>query len=118
MLLKIDLFHKSGTGHAFVSPVDLYETSIISDFNAERQQMSSKSQKRQNQNCASGQTDDLAANSCSAIPTSSREEQEELIRERAYELWEAAGRPEGDIAREKFWADAELELLSAAARES
>lgn len=80
--------------------------------------MSSKSPKSQTLNCASRAKDSLADVSCSALQQTSREEQAELIRVRAYELWEAAGRPEGDVARDKFWADAEDELLSCAARES
>jgi hypothetical protein len=35
---------------------------------------------------------------------------EEDIRERAYELWKAAGGPGGDM--EKFWYEAEKQLLA------
>ena len=42
----------------------------------------------------------------------SPEERFRLIQIRAYGLWEQAGRPGGDAARERFWCDAESEVLA------
>lgn len=42
------------------------------------------------------------------------EEQIQLTQIRAYELWEAAGRPEGAAAREGFWYEAEKDLAKSA----
>ena len=42
----------------------------------------------------------------------STEERSRLIRERAYGLWEQAGRPDGDAARERFWCEAEAEITA------
>lgn len=47
------------------------------------------------------------------IPASQKmsdEEQTRLTQIRAYGLWEKAGRPEGDTAREQFWCEAEKEI--------
>jgi Protein of unknown function (DUF2934) len=40
-----------------------------------------------------------------------------LIQIRAYGLWEQAGRPGGDAARERFWCDAESEILASQAKD-
>ena len=45
----------------------------------------------------------------------SPEERFRLIQIRAYGLWEQAGRPGGDAARERFWCDAESEVLASQA---
>lgn len=45
----------------------------------------------------------------------SPEERFRLIQIRAYGLWEQAGRPDGDAARERFWCDAESEILASQA---
>jgi hypothetical protein len=42
----------------------------------------------------------------------SAEERSRLIQIRAYGLWEQAGRPGGDAARERFWCEAEMEILA------
>lgn len=42
----------------------------------------------------------------------SAEERSRLIQIRAYGLWEQAGRPGGDAARERFWCEAETEVLA------
>lgn len=42
----------------------------------------------------------------------SAEERSRLIRERAYGLWEQAGRPGGDADRERFWCEAEAEVIA------
>jgi hypothetical protein len=42
----------------------------------------------------------------------SPEERYRLIQIRAYDLWEQAGRPGGDAARERFWCEAESEILA------
>jgi hypothetical protein len=44
--------------------------------------------------------------------TINAEEQFRLIRERAYGLWEQAGRPGGDGDRERFWCEAEAEVVA------
>ena len=44
--------------------------------------------------------------------TISAEERSRLIQERAYGLWEQAGRPGGDAARERFWCEAEREIMA------
>lgn len=44
--------------------------------------------------------------------TVSAEERSRLIQVRAYGLWEQAGRPGGDAAREQFWCEAEAEVLA------
>ena len=41
----------------------------------------------------------------------SAEEQSQLTQIRAYGLWEQAGKPSGDAAREQFWCDAEKEIM-------
>jgi hypothetical protein len=40
----------------------------------------------------------------------SDEEQLRIIQVRAYSLWEKAGHPEGEAAKEQFWCEAEQEL--------
>lgn len=44
--------------------------------------------------------------------TISAEERSRLIQARAYGLWEQAGRPGGDEARERFWCEAEAEVMA------
>jgi hypothetical protein len=39
------------------------------------------------------------------------EERFRLIQARAYALWEQAGKPDGDAARQRFWCEAEKEIL-------
>lgn len=36
----------------------------------------------------------------------------ERVQSRAYKLWEEAGKPDGDVAREQCWRQAECELLA------
>ncbi len=48
----------------------------------------------------------------------SPEERFRLIQIRAYGLWEKAGRPDGDAARERFWCDAESEILASQATDA
>ena len=45
----------------------------------------------------------------------SEEERSRLVQVRAYGLWEQAGKPGGDAARERFWCDAESEILASQA---
>jgi hypothetical protein len=40
----------------------------------------------------------------------SEEEQTRMIRVRAYSLWEKAGHPDGEAAKEQFWCEAEQEI--------
>lgn len=77
--------------------------------------MSSNSQKKQKSICTTEKKNGSEVTSCSTSEKVSLEKQAQLIRVRAYELWEQAGRPEGDVAREKFWTEAESELLTCAA---
>lgn len=44
--------------------------------------------------------------------TISAEERSRLIQVRAYGLWEQAGRPDGDTTRERFWCEAEAEIMA------
>ena len=57
----------------------------------------------------------LAEESAPAGQEVSAEERSRLIQIRAYGLWEQAGRPGGDAARERFWCDAESEILASQA---
>jgi hypothetical protein len=43
-------------------------------------------------------------------------ERSHLIQVRAYGLWEQAGKPDGDASRERFWCEAEKELMASHAR--
>jgi DUF2934 family protein len=47
----------------------------------------------------------------------SEEERSRLIQVRAYGLWEQAGKPDGDAARERFWCEAEKEIMASHARD-
>jgi hypothetical protein len=40
------------------------------------------------------------------------EEQSNLIQIRAYGLWEAGGRPAGEEAKDRFWNEAEKEIVA------
>ena len=51
-----------------------------------------------------------AGKSAPAGEKASDEERTRLTQIRAYDLWEQAGRPEGDVAREQFWSEAENEI--------
>jgi hypothetical protein len=42
----------------------------------------------------------------------SEEERSRLIEVRAYDLWEKAGKPDGDEMREQLWCTAEKEILA------
>lgn len=44
--------------------------------------------------------------------TINAEERFRLVQVRAYGLWEQAGRPGGDAARERFWCEAEKEVMA------
>jgi Protein of unknown function (DUF2934) len=54
----------------------------------------------------------LAEKTAPAGQEVSAEERFRLIQIRAYGLWEQAGRPGGDAARERFWCEAETEILA------
>jgi hypothetical protein len=45
----------------------------------------------------------------------STEEHSRLIQARAYSLWEQAGKPSGDAARERFWCEAEKNVMASQA---
>ena len=45
----------------------------------------------------------------------SDEERSRLIQVRAYGLWEQAGKPDGDTARERCWCEAEKEIMASRA---
>jgi hypothetical protein len=53
---------------------------------------------------------DILANAVKSVFKETSAISEDLVRERAYILWEAAGRPEGDGV--EFWLMAERELAS------
>ena len=45
------------------------------------------------------------------VPKLSEEKRARLIQVRAYELWEQGGKPDGNAASERFWCEAEKEIL-------
>jgi hypothetical protein len=45
----------------------------------------------------------------------SEEERSRLVKVRAYSLWEQAGKPDGDAARERCWCEAENEITASRA---
>ena len=47
----------------------------------------------------------------------SAEERSRLIQVRAYGLWEQAGKPDGDATRERFWREAEKEIMASHGRD-
>jgi hypothetical protein len=49
--------------------------------------------------------------------TANAEERFRLIQVRAYGLWEQADRPDGDAARERFWCEAEAEVMASHAND-
>ena len=46
-----------------------------------------------------------------------QQERLSLIKIRAYGLWEQAGKPDGDSARERFWNEAERKVLASETRD-
>jgi hypothetical protein len=44
------------------------------------------------------------------------EQRSRLIQLRAYCLWEQAGKPDGDAAQERFWCEAEKEIMASYGR--
>lgn len=54
----------------------------------------------------------LAGEVAHARQKSSDEEQFRLTQVRAYDLWEQAGKPDGDEARDRFWFEAESEMVT------
>jgi hypothetical protein len=42
----------------------------------------------------------------------SSEEEFQMVQMRAYYLWDQSGRPDGDAARERFWLQAEREVVA------
>ncbi len=79
--------------------------------------MSTKTRKQRHQAEASNGVVrmDLTASAAPARQALSAEERLRLIQLRAYDLWEQAGRPGGDEARERFWCEAEKEILASQA---
>jgi hypothetical protein len=59
----------------------------------------------------------LAMNTDPARQKVSNEERSRLIQDRAYDLWEHAGKPVGDAAREQFWLQAEKEYVASHAKD-
>jgi hypothetical protein len=55
-----------------------------------------------------------AAVPVSVVTATRGEERSGAIRLRAYGLWERAGRPDGEAARERFWCEAEKDLAARA----
>ncbi len=47
----------------------------------------------------------------------SPEQRSRLIHVRAYGLWEQAGKPDGNEARERFWCAAEKEIMASHAKD-
>ena len=79
--------------------------------------MSTKTRRHRHQGHASNGNlqEGPAENTAHAGQEVSAEERFRLIQIRAYGLWEQAGRPGGDAARERFWCDAESEILASQA---
>lgn len=46
------------------------------------------------------------------VPKLSEEKRARLIQVRAYELWERGGKPDGNAASERFWCEAEKDILA------
>ena len=46
-----------------------------------------------------------------------KDERSDLIQVRAYGLWEHAGRPHSDASRERFWCEAEKEIMASQGRD-
>lgn len=57
-------------------------------------------------------TDGSAAKILLDVPKVSKEERDGLIQVRAYELWEQAGKPDGNCDSERFWCEAEKEIMA------
>jgi len=80
--------------------------------------MSTKKREHQHANHTShtekrGGTNDKPA---PMLHEASDEEHSRLIQVRAYTLWEQAGKPSDDAAREQFWCEAEKEIMMSPAR--
>ena len=56
-------------------------------------------------------TEDSAEKLNPARQKVSEDERSQLIQVGAYGLWEQAGKPDGDAAKERFWCEAEQEIL-------
>jgi len=54
----------------------------------------------------------LAEDPAPAGANASEEERSRLTQVRAYGLWEQAGKPDGDAARDRFWFEAEKEIMA------
>ena len=74
--------------------------------------MSTKTRERHDLGHGSNaRTTDGGAHKCApASPKVCDEERTRLTQIRAYDLWEQAGRPDGDAVRERFWSEAEKEI--------
>jgi hypothetical protein len=60
--------------------------------------------------------EESAANAAAARHAIGAEMQSQLISVSAYGLWEKAGKPDGDEARQRFWSEAEQEIIGSHAR--
>ncbi|OWK39813.1 DUF2934 domain-containing protein [Fimbriiglobus ruber] len=58
----------------------------------------------------------LAENTPPFVCSAGEEQRLHSIRVRAYDLWEQAGKPDGDADRERFWSEAESEIRKPPAR--
>lgn len=54
----------------------------------------------------------LAEKPALVAPTINEEERCCLIRVRAYDLWEQAGKPDGHAVSQRFWCEAEQEVMA------
>ena len=52
-----------------------------------------------------------------AQDNASHDEQSQLVKVGAYNLWEQAGKPDGQAAKERFWFEAEQELVTSQLRD-
>ena len=78
--------------------------------------MSTKTRRHRHQGHASSGNlrEGLVENTIHAGRDVSAEERSRLIQERAYDLWEQAGKPGGDAFGERFLCEAETEILDEA----
>ncbi len=76
--------------------------------------MSTKTQARhQQQHAGNGEMNETPAEKpVLDLPKVSEEERCRLIQVRAYGLWEQAGKPDGSSASERFWCEAEKQIMA------
>ena len=77
--------------------------------------------KRTNEHQHAGHAEKSGGTALKPVPARQKvsdEERSRLIHVGAYGLWEQAGKPEGDAAREQFWCEAEQHVMVSHARDA